>query len=174
MQCSAAAAGTANSIVQGATANSSRDERSTARQTAEAANSILVDGVVVQPAYRSTPWEAEAKHAATATDKVCSGVWVDLTCHVTCFKAIYSRASKHSRWMQAQSTCQVIRQALRCSSCKTISRTVSCIDASLEQGSVLKPTLLLAGLLHGCPANLLEQQMYCILSCVAGCHHVCE
>lgn len=53
-----------------AKANSSRDERSTARQTAEAANSILVDGVVVQPAYRSTPWEAEAKHAATATDKV--------------------------------------------------------------------------------------------------------
>lgn len=53
-----------------AKATSSRDERSTARQTAEAANSILVDGVVVQPAYRSTPWEAEAKHAATATDKV--------------------------------------------------------------------------------------------------------
>jgi hypothetical protein len=26
--------------------------------------------VVVQPAYRSTPWEAEAKHAATANAKV--------------------------------------------------------------------------------------------------------
>jgi hypothetical protein len=46
-----------------------------ARQTAEAAGSILVDGVVVQPSYRSTPWEAEARHAATAQDKVwvCGG-----------------------------------------------------------------------------------------------------
>lgn len=64
--------GTADSVTttSNTQANSSRDERSTARQTAEEANSILVDGVVVQPAYRSTPWEAEAKHAATATDKV--------------------------------------------------------------------------------------------------------
>ena len=45
-----------------------------ARQTAEAAGSILVDGVVVQPSYRSTPWEAEARHAATAQDKVCGCV----------------------------------------------------------------------------------------------------
>jgi hypothetical protein len=31
---------------------------------------VLVDGLVVQPAYRSTPWEAEQQKAQQPKDKV--------------------------------------------------------------------------------------------------------
>lgn len=31
---------------------------------------VLVDGLVVQPAYRSTPWEAEQQQSLKAKDKV--------------------------------------------------------------------------------------------------------
>lgn len=32
---------------------------------------VLVDGLVVQPAYRSTPWDAERKYGSADRDKVC-------------------------------------------------------------------------------------------------------
>jgi hypothetical protein len=50
--------------------NGNSSSNGSSNNNSSSGNTVLVDGLVVQPAYRSTPWEAEQQKAQQPKDKV--------------------------------------------------------------------------------------------------------